>query len=155
MNRELVMAYWQLDLPVDVTSAAAKALADGLDSPALRILAGLAGAERADIAPVLRQAAQELGMDPPTELQAALTIARSIARGIVSAEIAPYEGARRIWEVSHEADLGHRLDAFIYDASSIDDLRVLPPSAERDKRIALFEADIANAAHSLASSVDA
>ena len=152
MRFEIALAYWQLELPVDIPAAAEEALAAGQDSPTLRILAGLTNGDRSEVAPLVQSVSRELRASLPTRPQAVLAIARSLAKGIIRGELDPYQGARQISDVSNEAEVGHALDAFIYDASEIDDLLAMPSSMDRDKRIAAFEADIVNAARDLAAS---
>ena len=77
---------------------ACEALADGFDSPSLTALAGEIEPVMSSIGPLFEAALRELGIPVPTKREAAIRIARSVAVRIVSGELAPYEGARRIWQ---------------------------------------------------------
>jgi len=50
-----------------------------------------------------------------------LQIARDIARRILSGGVTADERAHRICHLSHEADVDHLFDPFIYAASELDD----------------------------------
>jgi hypothetical protein len=76
---------------------AAQALADGVDSPSLRELAGLSHGEFREAGELLIQVVKELGLpELPDEDQAAWEMACSYARRIVYGAIAPVEGAHAI-----------------------------------------------------------
>jgi hypothetical protein len=76
---------------------AAQALADGLDSPSLRQLAGLSRGEYREARELLDQVVNELGLpELPDEDQAVWEVTRSYARRIVYGAIAPVDGAHAI-----------------------------------------------------------
>ncbi|SCL22384.1 hypothetical protein GA0074692_1384 [Micromonospora pallida] len=76
---------------------AAQALADGLDSPSLRELAGLSHEEHREARELLDQVIDELGLPGlPDEDQAIWETVWSYARRIVSGAIPPVDGAHAI-----------------------------------------------------------
>lgn len=89
-----------------LVDVAVQALVDGLDSPSLRVLAGTPHAEAPYEAPELcGRAMVELGIQPSDPMGARVTLARSIARMIVSGSLDERRGAREFWWVfPREAD---------------------------------------------------
>src|SRR5256885_1700722 len=79
-------------------------LVDGYDTPLLRILAGLSGLEVERVPDLLRRLFDELGLEPPTPVQAAWCIAQNTARDIVSGTVTPSDGARAIGEFASDFD---------------------------------------------------
>ncbi|MEU4715514.1 hypothetical protein AB0F73_17900 [Micromonospora purpureochromogenes] len=76
---------------------AAQALAEGLDSPSLRELAGLSRGEYREARELLDQVVDELGLpELPDDDQAVWEVVVSYARRLVSGAIAPVEGAHAI-----------------------------------------------------------
>ncbi len=155
MTFQIALAHWQLGHQVSLPMAATEALVDGMDSPTLRILAGLQDPNRDEAEPILRAVLTETGLRLPTTEEAAVIIARSIAQRICARQLRPHEGAKEIWELSVDTRTEGRFDAFIYNASVLDDLRMMPATADRDSLIARFETDVIREATSLISSVDA
>ncbi|MGC5018326.1 hypothetical protein [Micromonospora sp. DT47] len=83
---------------------AAQALANGLDSPSLRELAGLSRGEYREARELLDQVIDELGLpELPDEDRAVWEVARSYARRTVFGAIAPVDGAHAI--ASHAGSL--------------------------------------------------
>jgi hypothetical protein len=141
---ELVAAKAALDLagPEGFPAAATVALTEGVDSPALRVLAGLSEADVDQASALLGQALEELNLPAPTPRTAVLDLARELAREILDATLAPHEGARRIWDLTLRVqgeDLPE-LDSFVYAASEWE---------ERPEDRAHFEAGIISAARDL------
>ncbi|MCW3819876.1 hypothetical protein ONA91_36110 [Micromonospora sp. DR5-3] len=84
---------------------AAQALAEGLDSPSLRELAGLSRGEYREARELLYQVVDELGLpNLPDADQAVWEVVGSYARRIVSGAVAPVNGAHAI--ASHAGSLG-------------------------------------------------
>lgn len=97
---------------------AVRLLVEGRDSPALRRLAGLGESEIDEAASLFRQSLLEMGCMLPTPREAVLYLAREIALQIVKGEVPPYEGGKRIWDLSSK--IGHallELHPFVYAAS--------------------------------------
>jgi hypothetical protein len=76
-------------------------LADGLDSPALRVLAGERDAPMSDLAPLFESALEELGVPFPERYEATLQVLRFWLERIVDESIDPMAGMQRI-----DRDLG-------------------------------------------------
>ncbi len=65
------------------------------------------------------QALNELGVSKPTQREAVVLLARNVASGIANGTIAPYAGAKRIWDLTLQVPVEPipELDPFIYAAS--------------------------------------
>ncbi|MBN9326958.1 MAG: hypothetical protein BGO38_14355 [Cellulomonas sp. 73-145] len=85
--------------PEDLPDVASRALAHGVDVPALRELAALGRQDPREARDLFLLAMAQLGIEPPTRWDAV----RSWARQIVNGTIEPYEGARLIWWQGWEA----------------------------------------------------
>jgi hypothetical protein len=106
----------------DLPKAALSALEGGLDSPALVALAVMpADAYQSEIQALFERALEELDMCSPSPHDAVMYLARETARDIVAGTVAPYAGAKRIWDLARRAPTGHELDPFIYAASEWED----------------------------------
>jgi hypothetical protein len=77
--------------------AAASLLAEGHDSPTLRVAAGADDAEPDEQRSLFRQALIELGELPLTQSEVGLRLFRLWAQRIVSGAVSPLEGARAMW----------------------------------------------------------
>lgn len=99
MNTDTLLAKYVLGLlPVEaLPGMALDAIQAGYDSPSLRQLAGANEHDTEEAHRLFGKAIQELGLPIPQAPEAGLTLARDIARLVVSGAIAPYEGAKRIW----------------------------------------------------------
>jgi hypothetical protein len=99
MNTDTLLAKHVLGLlPVEaLPGMALDAIQAGYDSPSLRQLAGASEHDTEEAHRLFGKAIQELGLPIPQAPEAGLTLARDIAREVVSGAIAPYEGAKRIW----------------------------------------------------------
>jgi hypothetical protein len=123
---------------------ATRALVDGIDSPSVRQLAGMDGADSEDLRATFRSVLRELEIEIPSRREAAILVATEIARGITQGTVSPYEGATEIWGlVISSRELLTELDAFIYAASEWED---------RPEDHTLFAAGIMAAAHDLVHS---
>jgi hypothetical protein len=109
--------------PNDLAAAAEAALADGVDSSALRVLAGLAGADLDEARLWFDRAAAELGIRVPSPHDSVLSLAREAAAEIIRGVVAPYPGAKYIWTLVRRVPTEHisELDPFIYAASEWED----------------------------------
>lgn len=112
---------------------AAQALAEGLDSPSLRELAGLSRGEYREARELLDQVVDELGLPKlPDDDQAVWEVVRSYARCIVSGATAPVDGAHAIaW---HAGSLGfpEPLATFAFLADLWEDNSAERAQLERD-----------------------
>jgi hypothetical protein len=82
---------------------AADALSRGLDSPALRELAGAPAVDHQQNRDLFIEAMRELGAEAPSTQDASRALVRHWAEEILSGTLAPHEGARRIWWKGWEA----------------------------------------------------
>jgi hypothetical protein len=74
------------------------------------------------VGPLFERALSELGIPIPSRQEASLILAREHARRIVAGEVAPYEGARRIWwEIANELGADPSLRMFVGLASEWED----------------------------------
>ncbi len=156
----LSFVQWQLGLlgSEDLPAVATAVLERGVDSPSLRILAGLSRPTASEASPIVDGVAEELRLDlPVSNRDAVLLAARGIAERIVSGEIPAYEGARRIWSLWNDDDYPDELLPFVGEASQIDDYlaeRVKDPD-RYDAWIAAAQAGIVDAARELVRTVAA
>lgn len=107
----------------DLPDAAVEALQDGCDSPSLRMLAGLDEADVADAPQLLDRSLAELELQRPGKRDAAMHLARAIAKDVVAGDTHPYQGAKGIWDLTLQVsgeDVSD-LDSFIYAASEWED----------------------------------
>ena len=157
---EITLAYWQLDLlrGDQLPALAVAALEARLDSGSLRILAGLTDPTRDEAGPLLLQAAEEIGVAVPGRREAGFSVARDIARRILSDEVTPHVGARLIWtQVYNAIGQPDQLGPFVYLASELDDFITARPArpTEYDPLIAQCEAAIREEADRLVRGVAA
>ena len=143
-NLRLLAAKRLLDFvgPEAFPAAATQALVEGVDSPSIRRLAGMDGADAGAIRATFRAALAELAIEMPAQREAAIVVATDIAARIVGGAVPPYQGAKAIWGVARSVwpeDLPE-LDAFVYAASEWD---------ERPRDRKRFDAGIVAAAHDL------
>jgi hypothetical protein len=100
----------------ELPELAVKALQAGLDSQSLRLLAGELRPTWADCEPLFERALHDLGIHYQPRPEAGFALALHYARGIASGDLAPYQGARRIWlDVANE---------FINNPTIWDELRI-------------------------------
>lgn len=98
-------------LPVEeLPDIATDALCKGLDSPALRVLAGAAPFEPpADLWDLFREAAAQLRIEAPDEISAARRVLRFYLRDVVEGQVSPACGVGRILkDLQHS--VGDKLD---------------------------------------------
>jgi hypothetical protein len=140
-------AQWTLALipSDDVADLAMQFLADGRDGPALRELASMSPATRADLAPLVTRALRELDAPDLGRREAALLLARRLAAQICRGALAPQEGAARIWRLQIDVpEVGHALHPFVYWASELE-------GARDEARIAFCSAAICASARSFSA----
>ena len=120
---------------------ATRALVGGVDSPSIRRLAGMDGADSEDVRVMFRAALRELAVELPSKREAALLLATEVARRITQRTVSPYEGAKEIWRIARTSDEDlTELDTFVYAASEWE---------ERPKARKRFEGGIVAAARDL------
>ena len=120
---------------------ATRVLLEGIDSPSVRQLAGMDGADSDDVRATFRSVLRELDIEIPSRREAAILVATEVARGITQGIVSPYEGATEIWGiVTSSREHLPEFDAFIYAASEWE---------ERPKDQKNFAAGIVAAAHDL------
>jgi hypothetical protein len=106
-------------LPPDrVEGLATIALAEGIDSPRIRELAGGSVVQDGDSREMLAAELTKRGRKPPSPAQAARHMAKAIATEILEKRMDPFEGARYLALISRAARSGgsefHELDPFVY-----------------------------------------
>ena len=105
----------------DLPEIATEALVRGLDSPALRILAGQSRGDVRDSADLFRVALNELGIYPPDADTAHWRLARRTADDIVAGRIRPAWGATELWLAHYKVRDNGDLRIFVGLASMLDD----------------------------------
>lgn len=127
VDREVLdVAAWRLAAgelrSEDLPALATKALVQGVDSPALRQLAGQPAWDVRDSRDLFQQALEELGITVPDREDALWRLVRKTARGIVDGGVRPHDGATWIWrQASKEVEDSGDLRVFIGLASHLDD----------------------------------
>ena len=120
------VAAWQLaarSLPSeDLPEIATDALVRGLDSPALRILAGQPRGDVRESADLFRAALDELGIDLPDADSAQWHLVRRTARDIVAGRVTPADGASELFLAYFKVRDSGDLRIFVGLASVLDDL---------------------------------
>lgn len=133
LRRAFVRLVVDLQRPEELPHVASRALARGIDAPALRELAGLGPSDPREARDLFMLAMAQLGIEPPTRWDAVLSWAHEIVDGTVQ----PYEGARLIWWHGWERlDRPHELTGFVGLASQWEEDPALRPLYE-DEIIAL------------------
>lgn len=110
-------------LSEDLPGLATDALVRGLDSPALRELAGLRARDSSEGHKLLLDALEQLELSVTLDLQDALwRLIRDVAQGISDGRVDPYEGASWIWRHAyHRVVAEGDLRVFVGLASEIED----------------------------------
>ena len=120
-----IQAEWVLGLIAtnDLPDIAAKAVSAGIESKSLVELAGLNGNETDEARKLFGQALNELGCRSMEKAEALGRYAKIVSTLILASEVAPLEGAKRIWQATRKAELNgfHDLDGFIYAASELEE----------------------------------
>jgi hypothetical protein len=129
----------------DLPDLAADALAHGLDSPALRQLAGTSRSDVRDARDLFLHAVEELGLEVPSIDTALHAMAKAWAEDMLHGRLAPRQAAGLIWSKASSA-LGHPTDlvSFVALADEWDDN---PEAREEIERLMLNEAASLVAAH--------
>ena len=129
MNVELAQARYSIGrLPgEDLPELASELLAKGIDTSAVRELAGLRRPTARDAGPVFERVLADLGRPTMPVAVAAQVIARDLARRAVSGEVSPREAAQRGSSLSTQADYPDVLTRFLALA---DDYECFPEQHE-------------------------
>lgn len=140
MTLDLAEALFVLDLlPSDkLPEVAVSALVDGINNRPMQILAGLTSGELQTARELFTQALLLLDRGKLSKEEAVRRYTRFVSRQILSGEVPPYEGARKIWGASTKINVEfHDVDPFIYAASEYEDR---PEDREFFKKEILLEA---------------
>jgi len=124
MTFDTAEVLWTLNLlkPEILPNAAAEWLVEGFDSESLVLLAGLTFAELDQARILFERALRELGRPAMSRKDAILRYTRLVSIEILRGEIAPYDGAKKIWHATIGLDSPlHEVDTFIYAASEYED----------------------------------
>jgi hypothetical protein len=104
----------------DLPKVATEALVRGLDSPALRVLAGQARWDVRDSSDLFRDALGELGIEFPDADRAQWNLARRTASDIVAGRVRAAHGADELWLAYHTVRDNGDLRIFVGLASMLD-----------------------------------
>ena len=119
-----IQAQWILGLIPgdDLIDIAADALAQGVKSKSLVELAGLSQNETQEAQRLFQRALDEIGQAGMVKADALKHYAKIVSASILASEVAPMEGAKRIWRATLNANVEgfHDLDGFIYAASELE-----------------------------------
>ena len=98
MKPDTVAAYFRFDLLGfdELPHLAAELMADGFDSPSLRILAGVGKTDPNETRALLEKALRELNVEIPTLENAAETIVVDYCEKIISGRLTPLDGTQKI-----------------------------------------------------------
>jgi hypothetical protein len=128
MNKQwlsLAAARVALDLLTlhDLARVGVMALEEGFDSPAIRRLAVVDDRDSEQARSMFDRVLFELEVPMPDKREAAMILARDVAKRIVEATASAIDGANQIWNIALLArnEIGHELDAFVYAASEWND----------------------------------
>ncbi len=91
----------------------------GLDSPSLRMLAGLRDSETEDAPSLFEKTMAELGWVRPRHETALETVVNGVLKAILAHSVPAIQGARELWDLSlsFPGKAMKRLHPFVYAAS--------------------------------------
>ena len=118
--------------PEDLPDIATEALVDGVDSPALRELAGTLRVDYQDARDVFYRVCDELDIEIPDPTAARWHFVCAAASAIVNGDVAPLMGASQIWDEWHGLDMPKALAPFVYLVSAWEDDPAHREEYERD-----------------------
>jgi hypothetical protein len=130
INKLLALNYMRGITIDEIVDLAGDALNQGLDTPNLRILAGLKCNKplfRDEVEEYLYKSIKDLGYSVPGENECLWNYVKFICQQIINNEITPFEGLRIIYSVSlHEGHPKYLRDwLYLSDELSLDDYRTL------------------------------
>jgi hypothetical protein len=143
VDLEMTAAEWEAGLlpPERLPAVAIELMEAGYDSHHLRLVAGLVPAEMDEGHDLFARALAELDLPRTrTEDERGVALAAEYARRMLAGRVAPYEGARTVWQlgIDHfDNDTSRRvgnLDALVILADEWDQLPDQRPSIENDMR---------------------
>lgn len=105
----------------DLPEIGTKALAAGVDTPSIRVLAGSEGEETRVLVDLFRRALEEVGLPSSTPTEAIRRCAVLVSQEIVEGSVSPIEGARRIIAALRSGNVNpsfHELDPFAVKATA-------------------------------------
>jgi hypothetical protein len=156
MDLETAAALWVLrHLPTkDLPSVAVDALEIGIDSSALRILAGERDPDVGELERLFTRALEEAEIAIPSRSVAMMKVARCYAEMIVAGDLSAYRGASAIWwELCIEEDAPERLRVFKGLASEYEDFEYrVKQDSQAGQILSEIEAQILLEARSLLES---
>jgi len=126
-NEELIVAASRMILGMlpaeELVDVAMQAMEDGYDSPSLRILAGLTVGDFQEATTMFDRVLSELNVTIPNKRDAVSLLVQMVAHEIVAGSVAPYEGAKKIWDLSlsYPEEKLSEFDPFVYAASEWED----------------------------------
>jgi hypothetical protein len=124
MDLESAAAFWVLQLlpNADLPRIAVDALERGIDSPALRILAGERDPDVGELERLFTKVLQAAKIEMPIRSVAMMKAAKYYAERIVSGDLSVSRGVSAIcWDLCTNEDAPERLRVFIGLASEYDD----------------------------------
>ena len=119
MDLALLQAHWMIGTipPEAVPDAAIALLEAGVDTPAIRELAGLIRPVSAEVHPVLERVFEESNLPSISADEAGWRVAFHTARQITTGQISPRAGASRLWGLWGDLDHPDALSYFVYLAA--------------------------------------
>ena len=99
MNMKIAASFWCLDLldVKNIPAIALQELTEGDDTRSLRFLAGATHDSSLEIEQLFKRTLVELSITIPDKFEAGNQVAAYYAHAIISGQITPYTGARKIW----------------------------------------------------------
>ena len=156
MDLESAASFWVLSLlsSEDLPAIAVDALEAGVDTPALRILAGERDPDVGELGRLFLKVLEESSLQLPTRPEAFRNAAKYYAERILSGEWAPYRGAHAIWwELCILDDAPESLMMFVGLASEYEDFEYRTKhDAEARRIVSEIEAQIVLEAKALLDS---
>jgi hypothetical protein len=115
MDLELAASFWALQLlrSEELPGIAVDALEAGVDTPALRILAGERSLVARELDPLFEKVLVELKFEVPSRQVAMMTAAKHYAGKIVSGDWSPYKGTSAICSLCWDEDAPRELMVFV------------------------------------------
>ncbi|WP_344625624.1 hypothetical protein [Kitasatospora arboriphila] len=140
-------------LPEDLPMAAARLLADGLDSPALRDLAGRHRHEDTrELDALLHRSLAELGVQAPDHDTAERCLLHHLAALLVAGDLTPEEAAVRLWHGM--AETATEAEARFLEIAVTEDYYVHDPEYHRPEEVRSWRTRLRTAAVELVAAED-
>lgn len=157
MDISVTLAKFVLNLlkPKDMIAFGVECLTSNYDTPSLRILAGLNENDSDQVVDRFQQGVGEMGQRFPEKESAGILIAKDYSKKILTGELTPYEGAKKIWkELYCTLNEPKWLEYFAGAASEIEDMpgRYKNDSGMCRKLIGEYESEIVKYAREISGS---